>query len=190
MLATRLRCESMDPVNFRLEQLYPADLRLLWAALGRREYVESKYRSLGSTDLHILEFNVNEHSINVVLERRIRISGETMPAWARVVFAGSHVLHHHTRWTRVDPRKVEVELEIWPLGVPVRAQGSGSVSELSEDTTQLNLDFAVKCGIPAVGPKVAQIFANQMKRALDQDHRFTVSYLRQSRTRRAAYRDG
>jgi len=172
----------MDHVNFQLEQLYPADLRLLWATLGRREYVESKYRSLGSTDLHILEFDVDEHTINVVLERRIRTSDAAVPAWARVFFVGSHVLHHQTRWTRVDPRNVEVELEIWPLGAPVRAQGGGAVIELSDRSTQLNLSFAVKCDIPAVGPKVAQIFANQMKRALDQDHGFTVSYLRQTAT--------
>jgi hypothetical protein len=168
----------MGHVNFQLEQLFPGDLQLLWAALGRREYVEEKYRSLASSDLRILAFDVNERTIDVSLERRIRTSVKAVPAWARVFFAGSHVLHHHTRWTRVDPRSVEVEMHIWPLGAPVRAQGSGVVIELPDKSTQLKLRVAVRCDVPAVGSKFARIFANQMIRALDQDYNFTSGYLR------------
>jgi hypothetical protein len=170
----------MSHVNLQLEQLYPADLRVLWAALGRREYVEDKYRSLGSTDLRILAFDVSERIIEVSLERRIRTPVESVPAWARVFFAGSHVLHHHSRWTRVDSRSVEVEMQIWPLGAPVRAQGRGFVVELPDKSTHLRLSVAVQSDVPAVGSKVAQIFAKQMIRALDQDHYFTLSYLRQT----------
>ena len=70
-------------------------------------------------------------------------------------------------------------MHIWPLGAPVRAQGSGFVIELPDKSTQLKLSVAVQCDVPAVGSRVAQIFANQMIRALEQDHNFTFGYLRQ-----------
>ena len=70
-------------------------------------------------------------------------------------------------------------MQILPLGAPVRAQGRGLVIELPDNSTQMKLSVAVHCDVPAVGSKVAQIFANQMIRALDQDHDFTLRYLRQ-----------
>jgi hypothetical protein len=170
----------MHQFNFQLKHLYPADLGRLWATLGRREYVESKYRALGSTDLRILEFDVSAHTIFVVLERRVRNDADAVPAWAKIILAGSHVLHHQTRWTRVDSKSAEVEVEIWPPGIPVRAQGRGVIVELSAKRTEITLDFAVECHVPAVGAKVAEFFADQMEQALDQDHRFTMSYLRRT----------
>jgi Protein of unknown function (DUF2505) len=167
----------MGKVIFELEQSFPAGLGRLWAALGRRHYVESKYLALGSTDLRILEFDVSERVINVVVERCVRTSGNAVPIWARPLFSGAHVLHHHTRWTRVDERSAAVELEIWPLRTPVRAHGDGAVVELSTQSTQMKLDIAVQCGVPAIGTQVAQLFAVQMKQALGQDHAFTLSYL-------------
>lgn len=168
----------MGQVGFQLEHLYPADLRRLWAALGRPEYVERKYAALGSTDLRILRFDADEHIINVVLERRVRApDAAAVSAWARPVFSSSHVLHHRSRWTRVDAKSAHVELEIWPLGTPVRAHGDGAALELSAECTQMKLRIAVQCGVPVIGTKVAQLFADQMKQALAQDHRFTLSYL-------------
>lgn len=167
----------MGKVSFQLKQSFPAGLGRLWAALGRRQYVESKYLALGSTELRILEFDVSEHVINVVVERCIRTSGNAMPAWARPLFSGAHVLHHHTRWTRVDEKSADLELETWPLRTPVRAHGDGAVVELSARSTQMKLDMTVQCGVPAIGTQVARLFSVQMKRALGQDHRFTLSYL-------------
>jgi len=168
----------MGKVIFQLKHSFPAGLGRLWAALGRRHYVESKYLALGSTDLLILEFDVSEHVINVVVERCVRTGGNAVPAWARPLFSGAHVLHHHTRWTRIDERRAGVELEIWPLRTPVRGHGDGAVVELSAQSTQMKLDITVQCGVPAIGTQVAQLFAVQMKQALRQDHRFTLSYLR------------
>ena len=167
----------MGEASFQLKQSFPAGLGRVWTALGRRHYVESKYLALGSTDLRILEFDVSEHVINVVVERCVRTVGNAVSAWARPFFSGAHVLHHHTRWTRVDERSAGVELEIWPVRAPVRVHGDGAVVELSARSTQMKLDMTVQCGVPAFGTQVAQLFAVQMKQALGHDHRFTLSYL-------------
>lgn len=170
----------MGKVSFHLNQSFPARLGGLWTALGRRHYVESKYFALGSTDLCVFEFDVGERVINVVVERCIRTAGNAVPVWARPFFSGTHVLHQHTRWTRVDERSAGVELEIWPVGKPIRARGDGAVVESSAQSTQMKLHMTVLCAIPAIGTQVAQLFADQLKQALWQDHRFTLSYLEAS----------
>jgi len=80
-------------------------------ALGPREYVESECHALGSMDFYILEFEVSAHTIIVVLERRVQNEADAVPAWAKLILAESHVLHHPTRWTRVDSKSAEVAVE-------------------------------------------------------------------------------
>ena len=133
----------MGHVNFQLEQLYPADLQLLWAALGRREYVEAKYRSLASTDLRILTFDVNECTIDVSLERRIRTSVEAVPAWAKdgAILDASHAQVRSERsGTRVAPGNGRVYTIKFAA-----ASCSGSVT-VSVNTTAGGLPPAVNDG--------------------------------------------
>ena len=80
-------------------------------APGPREYVESEYHAVGSIDFCILEFEVSAHTIIVVLERRVQNEADAVPAWAKHIFAESHVLHRPTRWTRVDSKSAEVAVE-------------------------------------------------------------------------------
>lgn len=80
----------MAQIRFQVEQHYPAGLDQLWATLGQREYVQSKYRSLGSARLRILKLEVDETVIHVTLERRVPAAGEAIPVWARVLAVGHH----------------------------------------------------------------------------------------------------
>jgi predicted RNA methylase len=168
---------GMAVVTFRLEQDFPTELARLWAVLGRRDFVEQKYQALGSTALHILKFDASERMIEVELERRVPATPEEMPAWARVLSGVRQTMHHHTRWERVSPTRIDAEVDISPVGKPVRVHGIGTVVELSPDRTRMTLDFNVECNVPAIGPKVARLFADQMKQALREDHRFTLNYL-------------
>lgn len=167
----------MAQIRFQVEQHYPAGLDQLWATLGQREYVQSKYRSLGSARLRILKLEVDETVIHVTLERRVPAAGEAIPVWARVLAVGHHTLRHDTRWSRVGTKRIDAEFDIWAVGTPARAKASGAVVEVAPDRTKMTLDFTVRCDVPAIGLKAARLFTDQVKRALDRDHRFTVDYL-------------
>lgn len=168
---------QMAQVNFLVDHLYPADLGQLWVALGQREYVERKYRALGSVAVRILDFDVSEKTIAVSLERQVRVPAEAMSAWKRLLSSGRPTLHHESHWKRVASDRIDTVLDIWPVGWPVRARGSGTVVELSAACTQMKLAFTVQCDVPAIGATIARFFADQMKHALAADHRFTVDYL-------------
>ncbi|HWS74774.1 MAG TPA: DUF2505 domain-containing protein [Quisquiliibacterium sp.] len=160
-----------------LNQDFPAGLDRLWAVLGRREYVERKYTALGSSALRILRFEASDELIEVELERRAPARIEGLPAWARLVPGRGWTLRQHTRWQRVGPGRVDVGLDLALAGGLVRATGVGAVAERSPALTRMTLDIETACEIPGIGAEAARLFADEVGRALREDHVFTVEYL-------------
>ena len=163
--------------RFTLKQDFPAGLDRLWAVLGRREYVERKYRALGSSALRILKFEAGEELIEAELERRPRARMERLPAWARLVSNRGWTLRQRTRWQRMAPGRVDVGLDLALAGGLVRATGGGRVDELSPALTRMTLDIEAACAIPGIGAEAARLFADEVEHALREDHVFTVDYL-------------
>jgi hypothetical protein len=170
-------------VTFELEQDFPADLTNLWRALGQRDYVESKYRGLGSRDLQIIRLDSGPDRIEVELERDIRIASADVPSWARWLFAGRRRLRHRSRWLRREGGRVHADIEVSSPGQPVRAVGTGELVEVGPELSRMSLRFRVECDVPVMGPKIAGLFAKLVERALEVDHDFTVRYLTTHRTR-------
>jgi hypothetical protein len=167
-------------MRFDLTQDFPASLERLWTALGSADYVEQKYRSLGSTSIRILKFIASAELIEVVLDREAPVVREKLPRWARVLSGKHQAMRQHTRWRRADNAHVDAEFDIVPQGVPVRARGTGSVVALSPGHTRMTLHFDVTGTAPAFKSSVARLFAQQVKAALEADHAFTIDYLRAS----------
>lgn len=166
-------------MQFDLTQDFPVGLERLWTALGSADYLEQKYRSLGSTSLRILRFSTDAKLIEVELDRRAPVARDKLPVWARVIPGTQQAkMHQHTRWRRTDPTRVDAEVNISALGVPVSARGTGLVVELSPGRSRMTLHFDVKSTLPGLKGSVAQVFAQQVVHALQADHAFTLDYLR------------
>ena len=164
-------------MKFSLSQDFPAGLDRLWAAFGRPDYPEQKYRALGSTDIRMLRFDVAADRIEVELERKAPVAWETIPAWARRLMQREQTMRHRSRWRRIGPARIEAELDIAPLGLPVTARGSGVLVELTPGRTHMTLDFQVESALPLLGAAVARLYAAQIREALRADHAFTLRYL-------------
>jgi hypothetical protein len=164
-------------VSLEIAQDFPASLARLWEVLGRRDYVERKYAALGSTALRIRQFDSSAQRIEVRLERTLGVDASGLPAWARWLSGRPQRLTHHTRWTRVGPKQVDIELRVSTRGHAVDAHATGSVTELDSGLTRMRLRVAVQCSIPAIGGRIAELFVDQMKHSLEQDHSYTVRYL-------------
>lgn len=167
----------MATATFTLQHDYPCRLSRLWATLGRRDYIEAKYSSLGATALRLLRLAVADDEIAVELERDAPVGRDGLPAWARRLLGERQTIRQASRWRRVAAGRIEATLDITPPPLPVRAHGSGSVLELDAARSRLALRFEVTCGIPALGREVACLFAGQVQRALDADHALTLRYL-------------
>jgi hypothetical protein len=163
--------------DFEIVQDFPASLSRLWETLGRRDYAERKYRALGSTALQIKQFDSTPQRIEVRLERTLRVEPNRLPAWAFWLSGPQQRLDHHSCWTRVGAREAAVELRVSAAGHAVRAHATGSVTELDPGHTRMRLHVTVECPVPVIGRRIAHLFADRMKQALEQDHAFTVRYL-------------
>ncbi|MBS0442288.1 MAG: DUF2505 domain-containing protein [Proteobacteria bacterium] len=164
-------------MRFDLSQDFPVGLDRLWTALGQRDYVERKYRSLGSSALRLLKFSADAQAIEVGLERQAPVARDELPAWARVFSGKQQALHQHTRWRRTAPGTIAIELEIRAPSLHVAAKGTGSVVEPKPGRSRMTLHFELACSKPALRATVAPLFARQVERALQADHAFTLDYL-------------
>jgi hypothetical protein len=165
-------------MDFTLTQDFPAGLDRLWVVFGRPDYPERKYRALGATAFRMKQFRATQRTIEVELERDVPVDPSRLPAWARRVVGGRQTLRHHTRWQRVSPTRVTAELDISPLGLPVSAHGVGTIVESAPEMTRMTLAWRVTSKVPMIGDRIERLFADQVRSALDDDHAFTLQYLR------------
>lgn len=167
----------MAEVAFALEHDYPAGLGALWLALGRREYVDSKYRALDGAPPRILRFHADAVTIDVELERIRAVVPAALPAWARGFAERAQALHQRSHWYRRGPQRAEAQLDVEPARLPLRAHCRGDVVERGPGCTHMAWRVRVRCDVPLVGAAAARLFARELRGALDADHAFTVDRL-------------
>lgn len=80
--------------------------------------------------------------------------------------------------------RATAELEISPVGLPVRAHGLGAIEQSSPGTVRMALAWRVESHLPVIGHKVERLFADLIRTSLVADHAFTLHYLQAARLRR------
>jgi hypothetical protein len=171
-------------IEFNSTQDYPAGLDGLWAAFGREDYPRQKYLALGATTVRTGRFSATAQAIDVELERDVPVDPRGLPPWARALIGRQQTLRHHSAWRRAGPNRATAELDISPVGLPVRAHGLGTIAETSPGTTRMVLTWRVESNLPVIGQEFERLFAELIRTSLDADHAFTLRYLEAGRPRR------
>lgn len=166
-------------MKFSLAQDFPVGLDLLWPVYGSPAYLEAKYQALGARAVVIREAHTDASAIRVILERTIAPDLKGVPDWARKLVGRDYVMRHENRCQRRSLQAADVSLNIMPVGSPVEISARGSLNEVVAGQTRLALEFEVECSLPIVGRKVAELFAGKIREALQEDHDFTLEYIRQ-----------
>jgi hypothetical protein len=164
-------------MQFTTTQDFPARLDQLWAVFGHPEYPRQKYLALGATAVRLHRFEATAQSIKVDLERVVPLVKSRLPKWAHKLIGSEQRLRHRTAWRRIGATQITAELDIAPVGLPVRAHGAGMLIELASGTSRMALTWRVDSSLPLMRSKVERLFADQVRYALKDDHRFTVHYL-------------
>lgn len=168
-------------MDFSITQDFPAGLDQLWATFSRPGYPEQKYRALGATAVRLVRFQVTDQAIEVELERDIPMKGYRMPPWVRALTGREQTIRHRTAWRRTSPAVIRAELDISPVGLPVRARGIGTLVETGKGKARMVLNWRVKASLPIMAERAEQLLADEVRRALEEDHAFTLQYLQDHR---------
>jgi hypothetical protein len=164
-------------IELNVTQDFPADLDGLWAAFGREDYPRQKYFTQGATAVRTGCFSATAQAIDVELERDVPVDPRLLPSWARMLIGSPQTLRHRSAWRRAGPTRATAELDISPLGLPVRADGLGTIAQTSPGTTRMVLTWRVESNLPVIGHKIERLFAELIRTSLDADHAFTLHYL-------------
>lgn len=164
-------------ILLNMTQDFPADLDRLWAAFGSEDYPRQKYLALGATAVRMDCFSATAQAIDVELERDVPVDPRRLPSWARYLSGRQQTLRHRSAWRREGPKRVAADLHISAVGLPVQADGMGTITETSAGTSSMALSWRVASDLPLIGPKLERLFAGLMRTSLDADHAFTLHYL-------------
>ncbi len=164
-------------LEFERRDDLPAGLDVLWATFGDVAYVRQKYRALGAASLQIRRFDVSATTITVELVRRVAVDRALLPPWSRRAVGEVQTLRHRSRWERVARERVVATLAIEPVGLPVRADGRGTIDEAAPARSTMLLHWRVSSPVPLLAARIEQAFAVHVRAALEADHAFTRRYL-------------
>jgi hypothetical protein len=115
-------------------------------------------------------------AIDVELERDVPVDPRRLPSWARMLIGSQQTVRHRSAWRRAGPTRATAELDVSPVGLPVRAHGLGTIAETSPGTTRMVLTWRVESNLPVIGHKIERLFAELIRTSLDADHAFTLHY--------------
>jgi hypothetical protein len=130
--------------------------------------------------VRVRRFRATTTAIEVELERDVPMDKSRLLPWMRLLARSKQTLQHRTTWRRVGPNQAAAEIDIVPVGLPIRAHASGTIVESPPGQTRMELAWQVDS---MLGEGVERQFADQIKAALDDDHPFTVQYLEQAAVR-------
>jgi hypothetical protein len=94
-----------------------------------------------------------------------------------MLIGSQQTVRHRSAWRRAGPARATADLDISPVGLPVRAHGLGTIAETSPGTTRMVLTWRVESNLPVIGHKIERLFAEMIRTSLDADHAFTLNYL-------------
>jgi hypothetical protein len=178
-------CQSCDAalvrerllIELNLTQDFPAGLDRLWAAFGQEDYPRQKYLTLGATVVRMDRLSATAQAIDVELERDMPVDPRRLPSWALVLIGSQQTVRHRSAWRRAGATRATAELDVSPVGLPVRAHGLGTIAETSPGTTRMVLTWRVESNLPVIGRNFERLFADLIRTSLDADHAFTLRYL-------------
>ena len=170
-------------IAFETVNEFPVGLDRLWAVFGQPDYPVAKFRAMGARDVRLRQFKVTTRSIRVDLERDVPVVKSRFPTWARPLLADEQTARHQSVWTRAaKPRRIDAVLHIEPLGLPVRATGSGSIIEAAASRSVMRLSWQVESTMPMrlLQTRIERLFADQILLSADEDQAFTSKYLKRA----------
>jgi len=153
-------------MEVRDQHSYTQDVDTVFKHFCDSAQVQSKHEALGARNINLAQFDAEETSLNVIIEREVPAD---VPKAMKKFLSDWNMVKQTEAWTGTPGEGYKCNIEIDIHGVPVTikgtmeltAEGNGCVNDIFLD---------IKCGIPLVGKKLAELVGSQSKKSMREEY--------------------
>lgn len=160
------------------EDNYVLPVADLFAVFTDKAFYEARFNSAHS-ETEFVEFGPRGGRFIIDVRRHVRVNPEShIPAIARRFVRDVNVLHTVIEWdlSKGDSHRGVHRFQI--EGVPVEVTGSMHLEPRAAGSAN-RMELNIKCTIPLIGGKIADLVGERAKKSLVKDHKATLKYLRE-----------
>jgi hypothetical protein len=156
---------------------YPHTADVVFAALTDFEAVRSKYEAIGQSDVQLVRHEQGDDgSVTLVTSRVVPLE---LPGFAKKVLSPKQQVTQTDVWSAPDPSGGRTgTFAVEAKGTPVRVHGTLRLAPDGSDGCTNTTVVTVECPVPLIGGKIADLVANDTRRALEHEHTWLSEHLR------------
>ncbi len=153
---------------------HPADE--VFAALTDFEAVKSKYEAVGQSEVQLVRRDHGDDgSVTMVTTRVVPLE---LPGFAKKVLSPKQHVTQTDVWSGPDSKgRRSGTFVVEAKGAPVRLHGTLRLVRRGAKGCTNTTDVTVECRVPLIGGKIADLVANDTRRALDHEQAWMSGHL-------------
>lgn len=158
--------------KFTNADTYAASADQMWAMICDHAYWDSKYETLGATNVEWLTFNASDTALTVSSTREVAAN---LPSAAKKIIGETAVVTQTEEWTR-SGSECNCTISIATKGAPGGTEGTMTIKS-DGDTSIWTADFDIKVSIPLLGKKLESIMHEETANNFVKEKSFNDEWL-------------
>jgi Protein of unknown function (DUF2505) len=140
----------------------------VFAALTDFEAVAAKYEAIGQSEVQLVRREQGDDgSVTLVTSRVVPLD---LPGFAKKVLSPKQHVTQTDVWSAPDDSgRRSGTFVVEAKGTPVRVQGTLQLDPRGSNECTNTTEVTVECKVPLIGGKIADLVANDTRRALDHE---------------------
>ena len=166
-------------MQFNVIHSYQHPVDEVFAALTDFEAVKSKYEAIGQGEVQLVRCDRGDDgSVTLVTTRVVPLE---LPGFAKKVLSPKQHVTQTDVWSAADSKgRRSGTFAVESKGAPVRLHGTLQLAPRGSKGSTNTIDVTVQCGVPLIGGKIADLVANDTRRALDHEQTWMSEHLESS----------
>ena len=160
-------------MEVRDQHSYTQDVDTVFKHFCDSEKVQSKHQALGARNINLAQFDASETSLNVIIEREVPAD---VPKAMKKFLSDWNMVKQTEAWTGTPGKGYTCNIEVDIHGVPVTIKGTMELVPEGEGCLN-NVYLEIKCGIPLVGKKLADLVGGQSKKSMREEYQQILTEL-------------
>ncbi len=163
-------------MQFNAIHTYEHSADQVFAVLTDFEAVKSKYEAIGQSDVQFVRRNDGDDgSVTMVTTRVVPLE---LPGFAKKVSSPKQHVTQTDVWSGADSKGGRTgTFVVEAKGTPVRLNGALQLAQRGAKACINTTEVTVECKVPLIGGKIADLVANDTRRALDHEQTWMSEYL-------------